>query len=220
MVCNNKFSFIIINHLVPVQVSDVSVNNTVTSTSMTVTWTPPNANTYSVITHYNISYVTSCSSGQTISNSTTVTHPTTSVTLTALEEGLNYTITVTAVNVLGESTATLIVQGTNATGSSMYVLIYLRIKFLAPSGMPGDVSVSYINDTAVNVSWSGILDCFDENGAITGYLVNVTGAFAFNTTVINVKHIVISSLSSGVYTVSVAAINDAGRGPFTEFTIG
>ena len=95
-------------HLVPVQVSDVSVN-TVTSTSMTVTWTPPNANTYSVITQYNISYVTSCS-GQTISSSTTVTHPTTSVTLIDLEEGLNYTITVTAVNVLGESTAMLIVQ--------------------------------------------------------------------------------------------------------------
>ena len=204
-------------HLVniPVQVSDVSVN-TVTSTSMIVTWTPP---IYSDITQYNISYVTSCSSGQTISNSTTVTHPTTSVTLTDLEEGLNYTITVTAVNVLGESTATLIVQGTNATGSSMYVLIYLRIKCLAPSGVPGDVSVSYINDTAVNVSWSGILDCLDENGAITGYLVKIVGA----STIINAKHIVISSLSSGVlYTVSVAAINDAGRGPFsssTEFTI-
>ena len=78
-------------HLVPVQVSDVSVN-AVTSTSMTVTWTPPNAYTYSVITQYNISYVTSCSR-QTISSSTTVTHPTTSVTLTDLEEGLNYTIT-------------------------------------------------------------------------------------------------------------------------------
>ena len=115
-------------HLVPIQVSDVSVN-TVTSTSMTVTWTPP---IYSDITQYNISYVTNCSSGQTISNSTTVTHPTTSVTLTDLEEGLNYTITVTAVNVLGESTATLIVQGTNATGSSIYVLIYLRIKCFSP----------------------------------------------------------------------------------------
>ena len=80
---------------------------------MTVTWTPPNANTYSVITQYNISYVTSCS-GQTISSSITVTHPTTSVTLTDLEEGLNYTITVTAVNVLGESTAMLIVQDTTS----------------------------------------------------------------------------------------------------------
>ena len=79
---------------------------------MTVTWTPPNAYTYSVITHYNISYVTSCS-GQTISSSTTVTHPTTSVTLTDLEEGLNYTITVTAVNVLGESTVLQIVQHTD-----------------------------------------------------------------------------------------------------------
>ena len=101
---------ILLFHLVPVQVSDVSVD-TVTSTSMTVTWTPPNANTYSVITQYNISYVTSCS-GQNISNSTRVAHPTTSVTLKDLEEGLNYTITVTAVNVLGESTAMLIVQDT------------------------------------------------------------------------------------------------------------
>ena len=41
-------------YLVPVQVSDVFVD-AVASTSMTVTWTPPSANTYSVITHYNIS---------------------------------------------------------------------------------------------------------------------------------------------------------------------
>ena len=97
-------------HLVPVQVSGVSVH-AVTGTSMTVTWTPPGANTFSVITHYNISYITSCS-GQTFSTSTTVAHPTTSVTLTDLEEGLSYTVTVTAVNVLGESTAMHIVQDT------------------------------------------------------------------------------------------------------------
>ena len=68
------------------------------------------------------------------------------------------------------------------------------------------------------------MDCLDENGAIIRYLINVTGVPSFSTTV-NAKHmyIVISSLSSGVYTVSVAAINDAGRGPFssnTNFTIG
>ena len=65
------------------------------------------------------------------------------------------------------------------------------------------------------------MDCFDENGAITGYLVKIVGASTFNTTV-SAKHIVISSLSSGIYAVSVAAINDAGKGPFsssTEFTI-
>ena len=94
----------------------------------------------------------------------------------------------------------------------MYLYTYVQ-NFLAPSDVPGDVSVSYINDTAVNVSWSGILDCFDENGAITGYLVKIVGTSTFNTTV-DAKHIVISLLSSGVYTVSVAAINDAGlRGP-------
>ena len=98
-------------HLVPVQVSNVSVN-TVTSTSMTVTWMPPDANTYSVITHYNISYVASCS-GQTFSTSTTVTYSITRVALTDLEEGLNYTITVTAVNVLGESIAIQIAQDTD-----------------------------------------------------------------------------------------------------------
>ena len=78
---------------------------------MTVTWTPPNANTYSVITQYNVSYVTSCS-GQIISNSAIV-HSTNSVALIGLEEGIKYTITVTAVNVLGESTAMLIVQDTD-----------------------------------------------------------------------------------------------------------
>ena len=84
---------------------------------MTVTWTPPNVNTYSVITQYNISYmyVTSCS-GQTICNGTIVRDSMTSVTLTDLEEGLNYTITVTAVNVLGESNAIQTTQETNSTG--------------------------------------------------------------------------------------------------------
>ena len=94
--------------IVPVQVSDVSVT-AVTSTSMTVTWIPPDANTYSVVTYYNISYTTSCS----ISNSTIVTASTTSVMSTDLEEGLTYTITVTAVNVLGESDPMQIVQDTD-----------------------------------------------------------------------------------------------------------
>ena len=112
---DGKFMYTIINddahtlYLVPVQVSDVSVH-TVTSTSMTVTWTPPNANTYSAITYYNISYVTGCSE-YTIFNSTTVTDPAaTSVTVTDLEEGITYTITVTAVNGLGESDPMQIVQ--------------------------------------------------------------------------------------------------------------
>ena len=109
-------------YLVPVQVSDVSVN-TVTSTSMTVTWTPPNTNTYSVITHYNISYTTSCSE-QIISNSTAVTYSTTSVTLTNLEEGLNYTITVTAVNILGESDPMEIVQDTDPISKLIIIAHY------------------------------------------------------------------------------------------------
>ena len=54
----------------------------------------------------------SCS-GQTISNSTAVTNSTTNVMLTGLEEGFNYTITVTAVNILGESDPMEIVQDTN-----------------------------------------------------------------------------------------------------------
>ena len=119
---------ILLFHLVPVQVSDISVN-TVTSTNMTVTWTPPNANTYSVITQYNISYVTSCS-GQTISNSTTVTHPTTSVTLTDLEEGLNYTITVTAVNVLGESYPINITDETASFGKIQPVVTNVILVFI------------------------------------------------------------------------------------------
>ena len=127
---NTRIQYYNLFHLVPVQVSDVSVN-TVTSTSMTVTWTPPNANTYSVITQYNISYVTSCL-GQTISNSTTVTHSTISVTLTDLEEGLNYTITVTAVNVLGESDPIQIVQETISIGTHalfVYISCYANIGY-------------------------------------------------------------------------------------------
>ena len=63
-----------------------------------------------------------------------------------------------------------------------------------------DVSVNTVTSTSMTVTWTS----------------------SFNTTV-NAKHIVISSLSSGLYTVSVASINDAGRVPFsssTNFTIG
>ena len=91
---------------------------------MTVTWTPPNANTYSVITYYNISYITSCS-GQTISNSTTVTGSSTSVTLTDLEEGLIYTVTLTAVNELGESDPMQIVQDTDPIRKDCSIVVII-----------------------------------------------------------------------------------------------
>ena len=96
------------NFSVPAQVSDVSVD-AVTSTSVTVTWMPPDPDTHSVVISYTVEYETNCttSRGVTLANSTFVhIDAERRVVLDDLEEGLNYTVTVSAVNVLGDSNGT------------------------------------------------------------------------------------------------------------------
>ena len=75
---------------------------------------PPNANTYSVITSYIVKYEAHCL-GVTLANSTSIHFDAKrEVVFDNLEEGLSYTVTVTAANVLGESR---VIQTINDTDS-------------------------------------------------------------------------------------------------------
>ena len=96
----------------PAQVNNVSVGM-VTSTSITVSWEPPAASTYSVVTFYSVSYTAIDCSGASVSNSTMVTMTTT--ILDDLIEGVVYDINVTAGNMLGESIPVEISQETDAS---------------------------------------------------------------------------------------------------------
>ena len=87
------------------------------------------------VTQYNIRYVASCS-GQTISNTTTVTDSTTNAMLSDLEEGLTYSISVTAVNVLGESDPAQIVQDTPPI-CNLSTIVWLFIFYYSSSEHSG-----------------------------------------------------------------------------------
>ena len=70
----------------------------------------------------------------------------------------------------------------------------------------------------ITVQWEEV-DCIDRNGDITGYsvLVMTSGEDDKIETVDDVREATISGLTpSTVYTVSVAAVNSRGTGPYSD----
>ena len=77
-----------------------------------------------------------------------------------------------------------------------------------------------INSTAISLSW-GEVNCTERNGAITGYSVQYSIVGGIQSTTVNVTEDVTSIVIDGLtelmtYTVSVAAINSNGIGPYTN----
>ena len=117
--------------LVPNPVTSLTVTS-VSTTGITLSWTIPNNINY--VTHYTFSYTPSCtelsSGNKTVSVSPHQSTTTYSYTLTGLHSGMNYTITVRAGNVLGESALTSIEIDTSSSGKYMYTQLSLILKFL------------------------------------------------------------------------------------------
>ena len=101
--------------LVPTPVTGLSVSN-ILITTITVNWTSPSSKDGNYITYYNISYISSCLE---LSSLISVTpHQFTTIfsyILRELSSGMNYTITVRAGNILGESSPVMVLGETIPT---------------------------------------------------------------------------------------------------------
>ena len=105
--------------LVPTTVTGLSVSD-VSTTTITVNWTSPNSKDGNYITYYNISYSSSCTELSSVNVTLVYVTPhqfttTFSYTLRELSNGMNYTITVRAGNILGESSPVMILVETIPT---------------------------------------------------------------------------------------------------------
>ena len=106
--------------LVPTPVTNLSVSD-VSTTTITVNWTSPSSEDGNYVTYYNISYSPSCPelSSVNVTLFSVTSHQSTttfSYILSKLFSGMNYTITVRAGNVLGESSPVTVLVETKPTG--------------------------------------------------------------------------------------------------------
>ena len=94
------------------------------------------------------------------------------------------------------------------------VIVSYIIFSTAPTGSPTIIMSSSTRDTTT-VQWEEV-DCIDRNGLITGYRIRVMTSGEIET-VDDVREATISGLSpSTEYTVSVAAMNNQGIGPYSD----
>ena len=106
--------------LVPTPVTNLSVCN-VSSTTIRVKWTSPNSEDGNYVTCYNISYNPSCPELSSVNVTLVSVTPhqstiTLSYLLRELFGGMNYSITVRAGNILGESSPVMLLGETEPTG--------------------------------------------------------------------------------------------------------
>jgi hypothetical protein len=172
----------------------------VSNTTITIEW---NISGNDYVTHHNIYYVTMpCrSSDLTALNVTFMTTPYTSTysyTIKELNAGEEYNITVIPGNILGDSTPVAIVQNTKS--------------FKIPTGNPR-ITNKIQNGHSMKIFWNEI-DCAGRNGRIIAYIININHQHILTSTE---SHVVIDHLvADRVYNVTVAGVNEAGRGPFSD----
>ena len=110
-----------IDCLVPTPVTSLSVSN-VSTTTIRVNWTIPSSEDGNYVTYYNISYNPSCPELSSVNVTLISVTPhqfttTFSYILRELFSGMNYTITVRAGNILGESSPITLNNVTQMTGN-------------------------------------------------------------------------------------------------------
>uniref|UniRef100_A0A1X7SXP1 Fibronectin type-III domain-containing protein n=1 Tax=Amphimedon queenslandica TaxID=400682 RepID=A0A1X7SXP1_AMPQE len=187
---------------VPSPVTSLSVSN-VSTTGIRVNWTIPSSDNY--VAYYTISYTPSCpelsSVNETVSVGPHQSTTTYSYTIIDLYSGMNYTITVRAGNVLGGSELSMNTVQTEA-----------RI----PSGWPSSIQVLPVNSTVNRLTLNEV-NCSERNGLITGYTVIISNSSITYNLTSTERYIILNDLAFGTeYNISVAAVNSAGRGPFSD----
>ena len=148
----------------------------------------------------------------------------TSYTITGLEPGNRYTITVTVSNSAGTAPVSNTVTAmTEETGEREREYLTHTVQFTAPTEAPDGVSEVSVTANSITVQW-GEVPCLDRNGEISGYTVEVT----LNGMVVATENVNDGSARRGTvsglnpsteYIVTVAAVNSAGTGPFSGISI-
>ena len=126
----DKHNLILVHCVVPTPVTSLSVTD-VSNTTITVNWTSSNSEEGNNVIYYNISYSPFCSElfsvNMTLVSVTSHKSITTfSYILRKLSSGMNYTITVRAGNILGESSPVMIFNETKPTSGKRYLLILFK----------------------------------------------------------------------------------------------
>ena len=179
------------------------------------------------VTSYSISYSATATDCFTGSNTIPdIAGSETMYRLDDLEEGTEYSITVTA-TITGEGSqqdmdvGTTLAAGECISMQSTLLLLSLFLTHTAPSAPPSSVRVSVESSTAISVWWGPVEPCADQNGPITGYSVRYGEMGSESTqykTVLGVdsRMTTISELTKGtVYTVEVVAETRAGTGVYS-----
>ena len=148
----------------------------------------------------------------------------TSYTLTGLDEGTQYSITVNATLTGGRTEQDTVTGTTRTAGRSISQSLFShseRFPLTAPSAPPSSVRLSVVSSTSIYVRWEPV-DCRHRNGEIIGYIVRYGEEGG------DQSHRFPSGDSSGgmdtlsrltkqtVYTVEVAARTSAGTGVFSQ----
>lgn len=94
-----------------------------------------------------------------------------------------------------------------------------NVYFLAPTSSVQNVTLEITDFLSITVSWNQV-DCSNQNGPITGYLLkytNVTYSEIVNITDGNKRTYTVNNLNQNTsYTFTLAAYNDGGIGPYSH----
>ena len=145
--------------------------------------------------------------------------------ITNLEEFSSYDITVTAV-FPGSTVIPTTERATTSPAGVINCLYYdygliFVISCTVPAAAPRDLVSITVLSTSITVGWNAVA-CIERNGVIDNYIVwfGVEGGVQSNLTVDTTRTHSISGLSPSTrYSVSVAAMNSVGTGPFTATLI-
>ena len=110
--------------LVPTPVTSLLVSD-ISTTTITVKWTSPSSEVGNYVAYYDISHSPSCPELSSVNVTLVSVTPhqfttTFSYTLRELFSGMNYTITLRAGNILGESSPVMILGETDLTSSNLH----------------------------------------------------------------------------------------------------
>ena len=89
---------------------------------------------------------------------------------------------------------------------------------LVPAGNVSSLNVSHINQASIRIMW-GEVDCVQRNGRINEYIVIISSNSNTYDLTSTERYITVNDLVlGGIYSISVAAVNSIGNGPFSDYT--